>query len=162
FKQWFLDNNLGRFLGAERVGRPNTIGMTGARTNFFIVLPWFAWPAVPFACLALWKERATIWRQPAAPICCLSLLIALVVLSVSRNGRSIYGLPMLVPACLLGARGVRLLTERWSRFLPKGCAVGFGVVIVAMWIGWLSQFIGPAALWERIHRASPDYEPAFQ
>ena len=114
FKQWFLDNNLARFVGSKAVGRPNNLGLEGDRYNFFFALPWFTWPAFPLACLAFWKERRAAWREPGVQLGVVGLVVILAVLSVSRNSRTLYGLPMLVPACLLGARGVTRITPGWT------------------------------------------------
>ena len=164
FKQWFLDNNLGRFLGAARVGRPNSLGLGGERYNFFFALPWFAWPAFPLACLFLWKSGRDAWRRPDVQLGALGLLIILLVLSVSRNSRTLYGLPMLVPACLLGAFGMAELSPRWTARSRAFCAVAFGVPAGAAWVCWLLQLLGwlPAALREKLHQQVPEYQPVFQ
>jgi 4-amino-4-deoxy-L-arabinose transferase-like glycosyltransferase len=164
FKQWFLDNNLARFVGAARVGRPNNLGLVGERYNFFFELPWFTWPAFPIACLAFWKEGRAAWRQPGVQLGVASLLVMLVILSVSRNSRTLYGLPMLVPACLLGARGAVMFTPRWTGWLRCACAVLFGIAIAAAWAFWVLQLFGwiPAGLWQHIHDQVPNYEPLFQ
>jgi 4-amino-4-deoxy-L-arabinose transferase-like glycosyltransferase len=164
FKQWFLDNNLARFVGAARVGRPNNLGLVGERYNFFFALPWFTWPAFPLACLAFWKEGRAAWRQPGVQLGVVSLLVMLVVLSISRNSRTLYGLPMLVPACFLGARGARRVTPRWTVWVRKLCLVLFGIAVAAAWVFWVLQLYGwmPTRVWQRIHDQIPNYEPVFQ
>lgn len=163
FNQWFLDNNLGRFLGAERLGRANPLGMTNARSNFILALPGFAWPAFPFACLALWKERREAWRQPGVQLGLISMLVMLSVLSLSRNSRSFYALPILVPACLLGARGVLQVTPLWAARWRAASAVGFGLVATGMWSVWLMQFGGERSVWRaRLRELGPDFQPVFQ
>ncbi len=164
FKQWFLDNNLARFVGYAAVGRPNNLGLAGDRYNFFFAFPWFSWPAFPFICLCLWKERRALWRQPGAQICIVGLLVMLVVLSVSRNSRTLYGLPMLVPASLLGARGISLVTPAWAARLRPVAVIVAGLAVVSAWAFWVSQLLGwlPSGLWQRIHDQVPNYEPVFQ
>jgi len=164
FKQWFLDNNLARFVGSAAVHRPNNLGLAGDRYNFFLAFPWFTWPAFPLACLAFWKERRAAWREPGVQLGVVGLLVILAVLSASRNSRTLYGLPMLVPACLLGARGMSLITPVWTGRLRVACAVAFGVAAVAAWGFWMVQLFGwlPSNLWQRIHDQVPNYEPVFQ
>jgi 4-amino-4-deoxy-L-arabinose transferase-like glycosyltransferase len=164
FKQWFLDNNLARFVGYAAVGRPNNLGLAGDRYNFFFAFPWFSWPAFPFICLCVWKERRALWRQTGAQICIVGLLVMLVVLSISRNSRTLYGLPMLVPACLLGARGVSVLTPVWAARLRVTAAIVAVIAVIVAWAFWLVQLFGwlPSGLWQRIHDQVPNYEPVFQ
>ena len=163
FNQWFLDNNLGRFLGAERVGRANQIGMNNARYNFLLALPGFTWPAFPFACLALWQDRREVRWQPGAQLALLSMAVMLVVLSVSRNSRPLYALPMLVPACLLGAAGVLRVTPQWTAKWYAGSAVGFGLMVIALWTAWFFPFVGAnAGAWARFHKLVPEFQPVFQ
>ena len=164
FKQWFLDNNLARFVGSKAVGRPNNLGLEGDRYNFFFALPWFTWPAFPLACLAFWKERRAAWREPGVQLGVVGLIVILAVLSVSRNSRTLYGLPMLVPACFLGARGVARITPGWTDKLRTACAIAFGIAIFGAWTFWVMQLFGwlPSNLWQRLHDQVPNYEPLFQ
>jgi len=164
FKVWFLDNNLGRFLGAARVGRPNLLGLGGEREKFYLEVPWFAWPAFPLGCILVWKEGHAAWKRPGVQLGVVGLVIIVAVLSVSRNSRTLYGLPMLVPACFAGAYGVAHLPERWSVWVRRSCFVLFGVPVAVAWIGWWLLFLGwlPAKLMQQIHKAVPDFRPEFQ
>jgi 4-amino-4-deoxy-L-arabinose transferase-like glycosyltransferase len=164
FKQWFLDNNLARFVGYKAVHRPNNLGLVGDRYNFFVAFPWFTWPAFPLICLALWKQRREAWRRPGVQLCIVGLLVMLVILSISRNSRTLYGLPMLVPASLLGAMGVALITPRWAAWTRVACAAAFGVALTGAWAFWAMQLFGwlPAKWWAHIQEQVPHYEPVFQ
>jgi len=164
FKQWFLDNNLGRFLGAKRVGRPNTLGLGGEREKFYLEVPWFAWPAFPLLCVLFWKEGRAAWKRPGVQLGLVGLVIIVAVLSVSRNSRTLYGLPMLVPACLAGAYGVAHLPQRWSAWSRTACAALFGVPVVAAWAGWVLITCGwlPGKLQEQLHKGVPEFQPEFQ
>ena len=194
FNQWFLDNNLGRFVGAARVGRPNNLGLGGERYPFYLVLPWFAWPAFPLFCLYFWKKwRGTdgdrnvaetgrqeclpyAARQETGPVeeglsyragvrlCVVGLIVMVIILSVSRNSRTLYGLPMLVPACLLGGYGVELLSAQWNKWSRNFCFVVFGISIATAWVVWLALMLGitPGALQMAIQKGVPDYQAVFQ
>ena len=87
----------------------------------------------------------------------------LAILSISRNSRTLYGLPMLVPACLLGALGVALITPRWAAGVRVACAAGFGVALLAAWGFWTMQLFGwlPAKMWAQIQAQVPHYRPVF-
>ncbi len=164
FKQWFLDNNLGRFLGAARVGRPNTLGLGGEREKFYLEVPWYVWPAFPLGCLLFWKEGRAAWKQPGVQLGVVGVALIVAVLSVSRNSRTLYGLPMLVPACIAGAYGAAHVAERWAAWIRRGCFVLFGIPVALAWIGWWLLFLGalPGKLAEQIHKAVPGFRPSFQ
>ena len=161
FKQWFLDNNLARFIGAARVNRPNALGLVGERYNFFVALPWYAFPAFPLACLAFWKERRAAWRQPGVQLGVVGLLVMLVILSLSRNSRTLYGLSLLVPASLLGARGVGYVTSRWTNGIRRSTWVLYGIPTAIFWVLWVAQFI-PGPIQKFLKDKLPDYTPLFQ
>lgn len=164
FNQWFLDNNLGRFLGAARIGRPNALGLGGQREKFYLEVPWYVWPAFPLGCLLFWNEGRQAWRRPGVQLGTVGLLIIVAVLSASRNSRTLYGLPMLVPACFAGAFGVAHLPPRWIGWTRTFCFTVFGTVIGVAWVGWLMQVTGllPGGLQGLLHKAVPDYQPVFQ
>ncbi|HTI71433.1 MAG TPA: glycosyltransferase family 39 protein [Candidatus Limnocylindria bacterium] len=162
FNQWFLDNNLGRFLGAERVGRPNLLGLDGSRYWFITALPWYTWPAFPLLCVAAWKERARILREPVFQFCLMTLLVVAGILTVSRNGRELYGLPLLVPASVLGARGIRHLNGAWMDWWRRGVLALFGTAVILAWVAWAAQLNGwiPGFV-SFLQGKLPGYTPTF-
>ena len=175
FGEWFLENNLGRFLGHEMVtkigdalGLPfikavNTIGMHDKRYIVFFDLPWLAFPAIPLALWLFWKGRGAALRKPGVQLALMNLLVIAGIVSLSRNGRELYAIPAIVPAALLGAQGIPLLTERIARGWQRFALIGFGLLFALIWIVWGGQFFGqPSFLWSRIHAWSPDYKPVFE
>lgn len=162
FKQWFLDNNLGRFIGPQHLGRANPLGLANARYNFFVEALWFTIPALPLLGWALWKDRRITLRNPGVQLSLLCLLIILTVLTAARNGRSLYSMPMLAPAALFGAWGATQIGPRFTRYARYVCFGLFGLLIGALWVGWIAQITGqPDAIWQRLHQEFPQLVPQF-
>lgn len=162
FKQWFLDNNLGRFIGPQYLGRANPLGLDNNRYNFFVEALWFTLPALPLLCWAIWKNWRVTVRQPGVQLSLLCLLVILVVLTAARNGRSLYSMPMLAPAALFGAWGATQLGERFTVYARRICLGLFGLLIGALWIGWIAQITGkPDVIWQRLHLEFPQLVPQF-
>lgn len=162
FKQWFLDNNLGRFIGPQHLGRANPLGLDNDRYNFFAEALWFTIPALPLLCWAAWKEKRVTMRQPGVQLSLLCLLIILTVLTTARNGRSLYSMPMLAPAALFGAWGTTQLGGRFTVYARRICLGLFGILIGLLWIGWLAQITGtPDFIWQRLHQQFPEFVPHF-
>jgi 4-amino-4-deoxy-L-arabinose transferase-like glycosyltransferase len=162
FSTWLLDNNLGRFLGASGIGIANRLGLDDSRYNFFLAALWFAWPALPLGLWALWKEKGQALTAPTVQLPLLCLLVTLTVLTLSRNGRTLYALPALVPAALLGVRGFGWLSPGYARAVHGLCFGAFGLGLGALWLGWIAQMTGwPPIVWQRVHGAFPEFRPAF-
>lgn len=162
FNQWFLDNNLGRFIGPQYLGRANPLGLDNNRYNFFVEALWFTIPALPLLAWAAWKDRRITMRHPGVQLSLLCLLIILTVLTAARNGRSLYSMPMLAPAALFGAWGATQLGPRFTVYARYLCLGVFGLLISALWIGWAAQITGqPDFIWQRIHQEFPQLVPQF-
>lgn len=127
FDEWLWVNNFGRFLGTVNLGpRPPAGGYLG-------VLLWFALPAWPFACLALWQDRKS-WRVNAVPL--LYCMVGLAVLMAAADARELYALPLLPGVCALAARAELPTVPRWLTMLVWG----LGCLLLAMlWLGWLEM-----------------------
>lgn len=175
FGEWFLENNLGRFLGhdmvtkiGEAMGLPffkavNTIGMHDKRYLAFLDLPWLAFPAIPLAIWLFWKERGNALRKPGVQLALTNLVVITGIVSLSRNGRELYAIPAIVPAALLGAQGVGLLTERFARNWHRFTFAAFGTLFTVVWVAWAGQFFGqPSFLWSKVQAWSPEYKPVFE
>ncbi|GLI39727.1 glycosyltransferase family 39 protein [Geobacter hydrogenophilus] len=150
FEEWLWVQNVGRFLGHNNLGPKNKPGF------YFYTLPWYAWPALPLAILAIARERP--WRRGGSPLLMplTAFVVILAVLSFSCDARSLYALPMLLPLALLAVRGEELLNDRLARRL-NGAAVAIpAVVALLLWGGWLAMTTGvPAAVAGAILRRHP-------
>ena len=175
FGEWFLENNLGRFLGhdavtkiGEAMGLPflkavNTIGMHDDRYIAFFGLPMLAFPAIPLAVWIFWKERGAALRKPGIQLALMNMLVITTIVTMSRNGRELYEIPALAAAALLGAQGIDLLTEKFARGWRKFTLVAFGIVFALIWLAWVGQFFAqPSFIWNKLHAWSPEYVPVFQ
>ncbi len=175
FGEWFLENNLGRFLGHNLVNQigqwlhvpfieaKNTIGMPDERYNAFVDLPWFVWPAFPLACWYLLRQRRAALSQPGVQLGLLNLLVILVIVSISRNGRSLYALPELIPAALLGAYGIEFIGTRFAKGLQRFVALAFSLIFMVAWLAWTVQFTGPPEfMWSKVMAKYPTYVPVFE
>jgi len=162
FNEWFLDNNLGRFLGAAKLGLSNKIGMTDARYNFVLAMPMLLFPAFLVIAWAFLKNKRAAVARPAVQLPLLMLSVIAILLSLSRNARSLYGLPMLAPAAVLGAWSVESLTPKFSRLLHRFIFPAYGVVLALLWLGWLFQ-VGqfPSFVWDRLHAQFPEFRPTI-
>ena len=141
FGVWFLENNLSRFighnavnevgqwLGIEAIKSDNTIGMRDERYVAFKEFPWFAFPATLFAVFAFWKNWRETLAKPGVQLALVNTLIILVLVTASRNGRSLYILPVLVPAALLGVVGFDAITDRFAIISRRVCLIGFGFLL---------------------------------
>jgi 4-amino-4-deoxy-L-arabinose transferase-like glycosyltransferase len=156
FHEWFWVNNFGRFSGSA--------GLGGVLDHWLYLkaLPWFALPAVLLAAWTAWRAwrerselRSADFLMPATVF-----LVTLAVLSTASSARTIYGLPLLVPLALLGARALGTLPER-LRALLEQIGLWSGIAMVAvLWLAWLVLLIGwPGAAAARLAAQSPGHVP---
>ncbi len=151
FREWFWDQNLGRFFGFGRIGPENAL------YSCFTTLLWFALPALPLAAGALWRKRR-VWRElPEFQLPLLSFLVLFSVLSLSSSGRDLYALPLLLPLTLLATAGVRDLGYGpGGRIFGRTSIVFFALAAGALWVGWSAGATGhPAVLARKLHDLQP-------
>ena len=155
FMDWFWDNNFGRFLGTSAL-------VTETQRPFFFVqkLPYFALPVFPLALWTLWRRRANILRQPALVLPLWIFLATLFVLSVARQAREVYALPMLIPLSLLAVPGLSELPTRITKFAHVILVSVFSVAAGAAWLAWIAQFNARTSLVEKIQAKIPGYTPS--
>lgn len=156
FDQWFFANNWGRFTGAS------DLGPTSGHLLYLKTLPWYAWPAWPFAMWTVWRHRRS-WRDEAALVLPLAVFaVMLLVLSSAREGREVYGLPMLLPLAVLAVGEVAHLPGWSVRTSRASGAVVFGVLALGLWAGWIATLLGwPPALMDRLSATAPGYVPSL-
>lgn len=158
FKEWFWNNNLGRFLGTSPYIGPKT-------GPLYLVnkIPYFAWPVWPLALWAIWKERKGALRNPAVGMPLLAFAIAMLVLCLSGQRREVYALPFLAPLAILAGRVIGDLPARAARAANVFTFSIVSLAVVASWLGWLAVMTGtPAILLTKIQATVPTYVPGFQ
>ncbi len=131
FIDWFWENNIGRFAGFSV---PH-LGAAHAKGFWWYTIPWFTFPALPIAVLALRRTLTPLQRRFR------SIAIATTgaffgVLIAAASARETYALPLLLPLSVLAAGALRLRGERLDRVLASISAIGWGLVtlwLVAIW-----------------------------
>lgn len=156
FHEWFWVNNFGRFSGSAGLGGVLDHGL------YLKALPWFALPAVLLAMWTVWrawKEHSEL-RSPDFQMPATAFVVMLAVLSAASSARTIYGLPLLVPLALLGARALGTLPGRLRALLEQIGFWGGAAMVVVLWLAWLVLLIGwPATAAARLAAYSPGHVP---
>lgn len=159
FREWFWENNLGRFFGFSAVASGTE------QTSWFWAhnLPWFTFPALPLACWLLWKRRAALASHPALQYALVNFGVLMLTLVVSASARVIYALPLLVPLALLAAPAAAALPERFDRLWAGSAMVLFGLLSLLVWTAWgIMMATGAAPDWPWLLRVLPaEYLPRF-
>lgn len=157
FREWFWINNLGRFLGFAKLGPGSD------HLQYFKILPWFAWPALPIALWTLWQGRRTVFRQAGVQLVLTAFLVMLGVFSMASDARELYALPMLLPLSLLATPGVNTLRRGAASALNWFSIMTFGFIAGVFWFYWFAMISGhPANQAERLLRLQPGYIPTFE
>ncbi len=156
--EWFYENNLGRFLGFA-----SYLGANSRPWFYILTLPWFAWPALPLALWALWRERRRVRERPFVQLSVLASLVMLSVLGISAGARALYALPVLVPLSLLAAKGADAVPNAVAGPVGRFHDGFFALVAAAIWLVWLSMILGgrPPNLSIFADRMPMDYTLAF-
>lgn len=157
FYEWFWVNNFGRFLGLNILGPK-------AKPGYYLgVLPWFAWPVWPLAFWALWLRRREIRSDAALHLPLTAFLVSLIVLSVSRDARELYALPLLAPLSLLAVVGLPLLRRGAANALWWFSLMVFCFFALVGWFYWIALDLSiPARLHAHLLRLRPAYIPNWQ
>jgi 4-amino-4-deoxy-L-arabinose transferase-like glycosyltransferase len=159
FREWFWENNLGRFLGFSSVAS----GTEQTRWFWAHNLPWFTFPALPLAGYFLWKRRTDIASDPALQYAVVTFGMLMLTLLASASARVVYALPLMVPVALLAAPAAIALPGRLDRFWAGSGAILFGLLSLMVWAGWcVMMWTGAAPGWPWLLRVLPaDYLPGF-
>ena len=155
FAEWLITNNFGRFLGFTRVGPHN------APAFYALVLPWYAFPALPLAAWAIW----TAWRHRELKHGYVGLLLPLLlatvilgVLALASDSRDLYLLPLLVPLSLLAAQGIGRLPAIGAMVLSLAARWAVGLLALLLWVGWMALMTGVPS---QLHAVLLAYQPGF-
>lgn len=153
FHEWFWINNVGRFIGS------NNLGPASEPWYYTKTLAWFAWPALPLALWAVWKNAADgRLRTPGMQLPLVAFVIMAGVLGMAGDSRSNYALPLLPPLALLASVGMQKLHAR-GQGLWYWSGVGlFGLLTLILWLGWVGMQLGAPAIWvARLEKMQPGY-----
>jgi len=155
FNEWLVVNNIGRFIGAGRIGPERDHLM------YLKVLPWFALPALPLAAWHAWtahKAGRRPWLRPEIQLPLVAACMFVGVLSVACTARHVYALPILIPLSLLASVRPAMFPASLATLL-RFLAIGTGAVLgLALWLGWLvMQVHWPASFADRIGQTVPGF-----
>ncbi len=153
FMQWFMQNNIGRFLGFS-------VPLLGAGSKPWIVfytVPWFAFPVFPLAVAACWRAR----RKLIAPEYLIPFsvsLVGLLLLQAAASSRALYLLPLVPAMSLLAAREVHALPRNITRYWNHTVRLLFLLLVIGGWLVWAGLSTGHNLLF--IDRVLPmDFSP---
>jgi len=156
FNEWFWVNNFGRFLGLDDLAPESAPG------EYFVMLLWYAWPALPLAAWVLWQRGREAFVTPQLQLPMLVFLVAFVTLSVSADARELYAMPMLLPLSLLAAASIDALKRSAANFLDWFGIMTFGLLALVLWTAYVALLTGwPAQVSTRLSELHPGFVPAF-
>ncbi len=156
FEQWFWADHFGGFLGL------NDLGPESAPGEYFVMLLWYAWPALPLAAWTLWQRGREAFSVPQLQLPALVFLVSFVTLSLSADARELYAMPMLLPLSLLAAASIDALKRSAANFLDWFGIMTFGLLALILWIGWVALVAGwPARLSARMSILNPGFDAGF-
>ncbi len=152
FAQWFWNENMLRL--------KELFSFNGKKEYFYYLnaLPWFAWPALPFAMWTLWTQG---WAGPRKsgillPVVAFGAFFAF--LSLIGEGRDVLGLPLLLPLSLLAAACFETLRRGATNAYYWFAIMLFTFFILVGWFYWMAIDLGvPARLWRHMMKLQPDY-----
>jgi len=156
FDEWFWTNNLGRFLGRNNLGPKSVPG------QYLGVLVWYALPSWPLATWAVWSRRREVRNNPALHLPLATFLVIFVVLSISRDARDLYAMPMLAPLAVLAVPGLLTLRRGASNALLWFSVLFFGFFLLIGWFYWTALDLEvPSRLHRHLLRMEPGYISSF-
>lgn len=157
FDEWFWVQNISRFIHTENSGA----GPQSEPWFYTKTLPWFAWPALPLALWALWKNIS--FKTPAVLLPLTAFAVMLAALAVANDARGNYALPLLPPLALLGALGLNTLKNRGLGLWYLAGIGLFGLLSLILWLGWIGMQLDAPALWvQRLQKMQPGYVDALR
>ena len=156
FNEWAWSHNLGSWLAYIKTG-------LGKDTLYYLKnLPWLAWPALPLAGWAVWRERRRLAQRDDLQLPLISFLVMIVVLSLVPNIKEVFALPMLLPVALLATASLSMLKRGAANALDWFGLMTFALAALLMWWGWAGLLLDNHAkitIWLKDYQ--PGFEPAF-
>lgn len=152
FAQWFWTENVLRLKG---------LFFFGAGEDYFYylnVLPWFTWPALPFALWTLWAEGRSGLGKPGIVLPLVAFAACLAFLSVIGEGRNVLALPLLLPLSLLATASFETLRRGAANAYYWFAIMLFTFFMLVGWFYWMAIDFGvPARLSEHMMRMQPEF-----
>lgn len=152
FAQWFWVENVERLKGI--------FIFTADEDYFYYVyaLPWFAWPAWPFALWGLWVEGRAGLQKPGIILPLTAFAAFFLFLSISGEGRDVFGMPLLLPISLLAVVSFETLQRGAANLYYWFAIVLFAFFAIVGWFYWMAIDLGiPSQLWKHMMEMQPAY-----
>jgi len=120
-------------------------------TYFLNLLLWYAWPALPLACWALWRQRKKLLNEPKFQLCLTFFVVAFLMIGLIGERKNIFALALLLPLTHLASSSLETLKRGASSALNWFGLVLFGLLGFVGWLGWGAMMSGnPEKLKERM------------
>lgn len=153
FEQWLASE-------LAQLGKPAS--MARAAWNYLVLLPWFAWPALPVALWSLWSKRRLL-KHPSYRLPIIGLAVVWLSLSITFEARTSSALLLLPPLALLAAPGVATLRRGAANAFDWFGVMTFSLFCVLAWIGWTAMIAGwPERLARQVARLTPGFAGEFR
>jgi 4-amino-4-deoxy-L-arabinose transferase-like glycosyltransferase len=153
FAQWFWTENVLRLKGLFSFSDEKEY------VYYLNVLPWFAWPALPFALWTLWTEGWAGLRKPGILLPLVAFAAFFAFLSLIGEGRDVLGLPLLLPLSLLAAACFETLRRGATNAYYWFAIMLFTFFILVGWFYWMAIDFGvPARLGRHMMKMQPEFQ----
>lgn len=157
FSDWWWSHNLGNWLHHVQ-------DVPGKDALYYLKnLPWLAWPALPLAAWAVWRERKRLAQRDDLQLPLVSFAVMFLTLSLAPNIKEVFALPMLLPIALLATASLSMLRRGAANALDWFGLMTFALLAIMMWWGWAGLLLDNHAkitLWLKDYQ--PGFEPVFQ
>jgi 4-amino-4-deoxy-L-arabinose transferase-like glycosyltransferase len=157
FADWAWSHNIGSWLNYVHA-------WPGLDALYYLKnLSWLAWPALPLAAWAVWRERKRLTQRDDLQLPLTSFLVMFIVLSLAPNIKEVFALPMLLPVALLATASLSMLKRGAANALDWFGLMTFALIATLMWWGWAGLLLDNHAkitLWLKDYQ--PGFEPDFQ
>jgi 4-amino-4-deoxy-L-arabinose transferase-like glycosyltransferase len=153
---WLEPSRFHGWLATEMAPLKTPFSFSGAG-RFLVMLPWFAFPALPLAGWTLWLRRKQLRAAPQAlPLAFLGL--TLLMLALAFRPRETPALLLLPPLALLATPGALSLRRGAANGFDWFAMMTFSVFGVVVWICWSAMALGwPTKLASRIVVLRPGF-----
>jgi len=153
FAEWFWIENMERLKGIF-IFTPDE-----GYFYYLSVLPWFGWPAWPFAIWGIWHEGRAGWQKPGIVLPLIAFAVFFVFLSVIGEARDVYGMPLLLPISLLAVVSFETLQRGAANLYYWFAIIVCTFFAIVGWFYWMAIDLEvPSRLWKHMM----DMQPAYQ
>ena len=140
-----------------------SVATLGRLSYYAGLLPWYAWPSLPLVAVAFWYGRRQWLADRKIQLLLGALLGAFVVVCCSGEAREVNALPILLPLSLICASRIDELRRDTASALDWFGMMTFGLLAVAMWLGWFALLFGfPQAVAQYLQTYLPGYQLEFR